>query len=89
VDVNYSYIYLVNYSCSLQCIEKIYLTKVILVVGVLKERASRFYRFLVLSLWSNCQPLHSDLGVFSLSYGSLGLFQISSPSLFELHIQSL
>jgi hypothetical protein len=47
VDVNYSYIYLVNYSCSLQCIEKIYLTKVILVVGVLKDRASRFYRFLV------------------------------------------
>jgi hypothetical protein len=47
VDVNYSYIYLVNYNCSLQCIEKIYLTKAILVVGVLKDRASRFYRFLV------------------------------------------
>ena len=33
VDVNYSYIYLVNhYSFSLKCIEKIYLTKVILTV---------------------------------------------------------
>jgi hypothetical protein len=29
-------------------LKKIYLTKVILVVGILKDRASRFYRFLVL-----------------------------------------
>jgi hypothetical protein len=42
IDIN-----LVNYSCSLQCIEKIYLTKGILIVGILKDKASWFYRFLV------------------------------------------
>jgi hypothetical protein len=56
VDVNYGYIYLVNYSYSLQCIEKIYLTKVILVVGILKDRASWFYRFLVCIRAMACVP---------------------------------